>query len=50
MNVNNIIENTVKLIESNLDNQNLNINYLSKKIFVSKYYLQRIFYLVIGKL
>ena len=49
MNVNNIIENTVKLIESNLDNKNLNINYLSKKIFVSPYYLQRIFYLVIGK-
>ena len=49
MNINNIVEETIKLIEKNLDNQDLNINYLSKTLFVSPYHLQRIFYLVIGK-
>ena len=49
MNTNNILKKTIELIESNLDNQNLNINYLSNKVFVSPYYLQRLFYLLTGK-
>ena len=40
---------TIELIESNLDNPDLNIVFLSKKVFVSPYYLQRIFYSSIGK-
>ena len=38
------LEKTINLIENNLDNQDLNISFLSKKVFVSPYHLQRIFY------
>ena len=44
-----ILENTIELIEDNLDNQELNISFISNKVFVSPYYLQRIFYSLIGK-
>lgn len=49
MNTYDILEKTIELIESNLDNPDLNIVFLSKKVFVSPYYLQRIFYSLIGK-
>ena len=45
----NILEKTVELIEDNLDNQDLNISFLSNKVFVSPYHLQRIFYTLFGK-
>ena len=44
-----ILEKTIELIENNLDNSNLNICFLSNKVFVSPYYLQRIFYSLVGK-
>ena len=44
-----ILENTIKLIENNLDNQDLNISFLSNKVYVSPYHLQRIFYTLFGK-
>ena len=44
MNINKIIEKTIELIETNLDNQDLNICLLSNKLFISPFYLQRIFY------
>jgi len=49
MNIFNILEKTIKVIEDNLDNQDLNISFLSNKVYVSPYYLQRIFYSLIGK-
>lgn len=49
MNIYNILEKTIDLIEDNLDNQDLNISFLSNKVFVSPYYLQRIFYSFFGK-
>ena len=49
MNIYNIIEKTVELIENNLCNQDLNILFLSSRLFISPYYLQRIFYSFIGK-
>ena len=49
MNTYNIIAKIIELIESNLDNKELNICFLSNKVFVSPYYLQKIFYLIIGK-
>ena len=49
MNINKIIEKTVDVIETNLDNQNLNIIFLSNKLFISPFYLQRIFYSLVGK-
>ena len=44
-----ILEKTIKLIEDNLDNQELNISFLSNKVFVSPYHLQRIFYTLFSK-
>lgn len=44
-----ILKKTIDLIEDNLDNQELNISFLSNKVFVSPYYLQRIFYSFFGK-
>ena len=44
-----VLEKTVNLIESNLENQDLNISFLSNKTFVSPYHLQRIFYTLFGK-
>ena len=49
MNIYNTIENAVELIEDNLCNNELNILFLSKRLFVSPYYLQRIFYSFTGK-
>ena len=49
MNIYSILEKTIDLIEDNLDNQELNISFLSNKVFVSPYYLQRIFYSFFGK-
>lgn len=49
MNIYSILEKTIDLIENNLDNQELNISFLSNKVFVSPYYLQRIFYSFFGK-
>jgi AraC family transcriptional regulator len=49
MNTNNILEKTIELIENNLDNQNLNITFLSKQLYFSSYYLQRLFYSKVGK-
>lgn len=49
MNIYSILEKTIELIEDNLDNQELNISFISNKVFVSPYYLQRIFYSLIGK-
>ena len=49
MNINDILKKTLELIEDNLDNQDLNICFLANKVFVSPYYLQRIFYSLIGK-
>ena len=43
------LEKTINLIENNLDNQDLNISFLSKKVFVSPYHLQRTFYTLFGK-
>ena len=43
------LEKTINLIENNLDNQDLNISFLSKKVFVSPYHLQRIFCTLFGK-
>lgn len=45
----NILEKTIELIEDNLDNQDLNISFLSNEVFVSPYHLQRIFYTLFGK-
>ena len=44
-----ILEKTIELIEDNLDNQDLNISFLSNNVFVSPYHLQRIFYTLFGK-
>lgn len=49
MNIYNILEKTIELIENNLCNRELNILYLSKRLYISAYYLQRIFYSFIGK-
>lgn len=49
MDIYNVLEKTIKLIEDNLDNQDLNISFLSNKVFVSSYHLQRIFYSLFGK-
>ena len=49
MNMYCILEKTIELIENNLDNHNLNIKFLSNKVYVSPYYLQRIFYSLVGK-
>lgn len=49
MNIYNILEKTIELIENNLCNHDLNILFLSKRLFISPYYLQRIFYSLIGK-
>lgn len=49
MNIYSILEKNIDLIEDNLDNQDLNISFLSNKVFVSPYYLQRIFYSFFGK-
>lgn len=49
MNIYSILEKIIDLIENNLDNQDLNISFLSNKVFVSPYYLQRIFYSFFGK-
>ncbi len=49
MNTNDILKKTLELIEDNLDNQDLNISFLSNKVFVSPYYLQRLFYSFLGK-
>ena len=49
MNIYKTIEKTIELIENNLCNHDLNILFLSKRVFISPYYLQRIFYSFIGK-
>ena len=49
MDIYNIVEKTIELVENNLDNPNLNILFLSSKLFINSYYLQRIFYSLIGK-
>ena len=49
MNIYKTIEKTIELIENNLCNHDLNILFLSKRLFISPYYLQRIFYSFIGK-
>ena len=49
MNTNSVLKKTIELIEKNLDNHNLNIRFLSNKVYVSPYYLQRIFYSLVGK-
>ena len=49
MNTIEILKENIQLIETNLENQELTISYLSNKVFVSPYYLQRIFYSIIGK-
>ena len=49
MDTQSILEKTINLIEDNLDNQDLNISYLSDNVFVSPYHLQRIFYTLFGK-
>ena len=49
MNTYSVLKDTIELIENNLDNPNLNICYLSNKVYVSPYYLQRIFYSLVGK-
>ena len=48
MNTIDILKKTIKLIETNLESQDLNITFLSNKVFVSPFYLQRIFYSFIG--
>ena len=49
MNTIDILKKTIKLIEKNLESQDLNITFLSNKVFVSSFYLQRMFYSIIGK-
>ena len=49
MNTIDILKKTIKLIETNLERQDLNITFLSNKVFVSSFYLQRMFYSIIGK-
>ena len=49
MEIYNIVEKTLELVENNLDNPNLNILFLSSKLFINSYYLQRIFYSSTGK-
>lgn len=49
MDIYNIVEKTIELVENNLDNPNLNILFLSSKLFINSYYLQRIFYSSTGK-
>ena len=49
MNTIDILKKTIKLIETNLESQDLNITFLSNKVFVSPFYLQRMFYSFIGK-
>ena len=49
MNAFSILEKTIKIIENNLDNIDLTITFLSKEVYVSPYYLQRMFYLLTGK-
>lgn len=49
MNTIDILKKTIKLIETNLGSQDLNITFLSNKVFVSPFYLQRMFYSTIGK-
>ena len=49
MNTIDILKKTIKLIETNLESQDLNITFLSNKVFVSPFYLQRMFYSTIGK-
>jgi AraC family transcriptional regulator len=49
MNTIDILKQTIKLIETNLESQDLNITFLSNKVFVSPFYLQRMFYSIIGK-
>ena len=49
MDIYNIVEKTIELVENNLDNPNLNILFLSSKLFINSYYLQRIFYSLMGK-
>ena len=49
MNTYNILAKTIELIENNLDNKDLNICFLSNSIYISPFYLQRIFYSVTGK-
>ena len=49
MDTQSILEKTINLIEDNLDNHDLNISFLSNKVFVSPYHLQRIFYTLFGK-
>ena len=49
MNTIDILKKTIKLIETNLERQDLNITFLSNKVFVSPFYLQRMFYSIIGK-
>ena len=44
MNTIDILKKTIKLIETNLESDDLNITFLSNKVFVSPFYLQRIFY------
>ena len=45
----NILEKAIELIENNLDNQELNISFLSSNLFISPYYLQRLFFSSIGR-
>ena len=49
MNTIDILKKTIKLIETNLHSEDLNITFLSNKVFVSPFYLQRMFYSIIGK-
>ena len=49
MNTIDILKKTIKLIETNLESQDLNITFLLNKVFVSSFYLQRMFYSIIGK-
>ena len=49
MNTIDTLKKTIKLIETNLESQDLNITFLSNKVFVSSFYLQRMFYSIIGK-
>lgn len=44
MNTIDILKKTIILIETNLESQDLNITFLSNKVFVSPFYLQRMFY------
>lgn len=49
MNIYSILGKIIELIENNLDNQDLNISFLSNKVFVSPYHLQRLFYTLFSK-